>query len=317
MAPNGKSPNPPDIADASMAYMPKPDGKAAEGADEIQLNNKTEEKKSMADIAEELGKDKVTSTPAPKAVPVAVNGKPREVKKAAPEPAKQAHVPEPAGGGDMGGSDELPAMKSKPDKQPGGKKGLLVALLLIALVAAGVFGYLWYQERTNVAKLESDLAKSGGTQSSATPSPSTAATSDLRTIPELGLTYAFTTNTEAITYRYRELVDADKKVHGVITLSSTKVITAERKVSNSTPKCTAEFGPLGSVTSYQAGESYKGKTIETQAEGNAAIVKAGDTYYVFENAQAACSTDKTVQDAVLAEKENVQTFLKSLKTEEN
>ena len=67
----------PSIADGSMAYMPKPDGdEQPEGEDEIRLDhNKKEETKTMADIAEELGGDKITNTPQADGVKVAVNGK--------------------------------------------------------------------------------------------------------------------------------------------------------------------------------------------------------------------------------------------------
>lgn len=327
MASKDPAAKPPDIADASMAYMPKPSG-MSEGVDEIKLNNKAEETKSMADIAEELGKDKITAptSAAAAGVAVPVNGKPREVKKSAPakgtdkiEKPSISHVApmdELASGDElMSGSDLAPIVPNNKSKSKSAKgKAFFMILALIGLASAGALGYLWYQERQQVNNLQSQVAQS--TQGKTSPSPSVAPISNLRTIPELGLMYPLGAETETITYRYRQTIDTDKKVHDVITLSSTKVVIAEREVSNAAPKCTAEFGPLGSIASYLAGEKYKGAAIETQAEGSKTIVKLGEKYYVFETAQAACSSDKAVQAVVAAEKTNVDSFFASLKVKE-
>lgn len=317
---DGKSKsNSPSIADGSMAYMPKPDiDEKLEGEDEIRLdNNKKEETKTMADIAEELGGDKITNTPQADTVQVEVDDKPKKAaaKKDA-KPAPEVIEPEVIDDGNI--PPALVAERSQGEK--GGGKGFLIFLFILALVAAGIFGYLWWSEKQHVAKLQSDVdklteANKGLSGDSSKTSPATTATST-RLIPELGLTYAFGDDVKTVTYRFRETTDSNKQVHKVITFSTTKVVEAERKVSNSAPKCTAEFSPLGALTSYTAGSTYKGGKIEEAKVDNESVFKFGDTYYVYEAGQSACSADASVQEAVTAEKTAVQAFVKSLKEQE-
>ncbi|MDQ5943945.1 MAG: hypothetical protein QG658_11 [Patescibacteria group bacterium] len=313
-------PTGPSIADGSMAYMPKPEGaEATEGEDEIRLDhNKKEETQTMADIAEELGGDKITNTPQADGVKVAVNDKPKKAdikKPTKPEPEVTPEIIEPEVIDDGNIPPAYEAERSHESK--GGGKGFLVFLLIVALVAAGIFGYLWWTEKQQVATLQSEVDKLTEANKGLSGETTTAvATSDTRTIPELGLSYAFGDDVAAVTYRFRETTDANKQAHKVITFSSTKVVEAERKVSNTAPKCTAEFGPLGSLTSYATGDTYKGGKIEDVEVDNETVLKLGDTYFVYEAAQSACSSDATVQEVVTAEKTAVQAFVKSLKEQQ-
>lgn len=310
----------PSIADGSMAYMPKPEGtETPEGEDEIRLDhNKKEETKTMADIAEELGSDKITNTPQADEVKVAVNNKAKkaDVKKPAkPTPEVTPEIIEPEVMDDGNIPPALEAERERGGK--GGGKGFLVFLMIVALLAAGIFGYLWWTESQQVAKLQTEVDKlTEANKGLSGESTATTTTSNIRTVPELGLTYAFTDEVAGVTYRFRETTDANKQAHKVITFSSTKVVEAERKVSNSAPKCTAEFAPLGSLTSYATGDAYKGGKIEDVEVDNETVLKLGDTYYVYEAAQSACSADATVQEVVIAEKAAVQAFVKSLKEQQ-
>lgn len=306
--------NGPSIADGSMAYMPKPDDDKPEGEDEIRLDhNKKEESKTMADIAEELGADKITNTPQADAVKVGVNNRQRKVApKASAKPEPEVITPEVMDGGNI--PPALEAERSEGGK--GGGKGILVFLLVMALIATGIFGYLWWTQKQQVATLQTEvnkLTEANKGLSGESTSTATSATSDTRLVPELGLAYAFGDNVKTVTYRFRETNDANKQVHQVITFSSTKVVEAERKVSNTAPKCTAEFSPLGALTSYKAGDVYKdGKIDDVEVDGES-VLKLGDTFYVYEPSQSACSADSTVQSVVTAEKPAVQEFVKSLK----
>ena len=311
----------PSIADGSMAYMPKPDGdEQPEGEDEIRLDhNKKEETKTMADIAEELGGDKITNTPQADGVKVAVNGKSKKTQAKKSEPAKSEPVPEVIEPDVIDDGNIPPALEAERQRgDKGGGKGFLIFLMIIALLAAGIFGYLWWTEKQQVADLQTEVSKlteankglSGDTSSSAVSAGTT------RTIPELGLTYAFGDDVATVTYRFRETTDANKQAHKVITFSSTKVVEAERKVSSTAPKCTAEFSPLGALTSYSAGDTYKGGKIEDVEVDDETVLKLGDSYYVYEAGQSACSADASVQEVVTAEKAAVQAFVKSLKEQQ-
>jgi hypothetical protein len=190
---------------------------------------------------------------------------------------------------------------------------------LVALVAAGIFGYLWWTKSQELTKLKSEHeSTSSQTEKSDTSETTTTTSSDMRLIPELGLTYDFTDDVASVTYRYRETIDTtpEKKDHKVISFSSTKLVEAERKISTSAPKCTAEFSPLGALTSYAEGDTYKSGKIEDQEIDNETVLKIGDSYYIYEASQAACSADAGVQAIAAEEKTAVQTLIKSLKAQE-
>ncbi|MBP9827409.1 hypothetical protein KBC99_02955, partial [Candidatus Saccharibacteria bacterium] len=201
---------------------------------------------------------------------------------------------------------------------------VLAALLLITLIGAGVLGWLWWSGRAQVSSLNkkvSDLESSNASldkqlkaaTGSSTVTESSDSVSDTRTITELGLTYDVTDTTRLITYRYRELIDAQSKIHSVLSLSSTAVIAAERKVNTTgAPKCTAEFAPLGILTSYKTGDLYKGARVETLTADKEKTFKIGENYYIYEAAQAACSTNAEVVTAVNSGKAAVATMLRSL-----
>lgn len=304
----------PSIADSSMAYMPKPDNGQPEGEDEIRLDhNKKEETKTMADIAEELGGDKITNTPQADTVKVGVNGKVAEAAaKKATAPADHGIEPQIIDDGNIPPSIEAEHIENGKS----GGKGFLIFLLVLALLATGIFGYLWWSERQQISALQSEVNKL--TEANKGLSNNTATTTvesdrDTRLIPELGLVYAFNDGVEAVTYRFRETSDSNKQVHQVITFSSTKIVEAERKVSNAAPKCTAEFSPLGMLTSYKSGDTYRdGKIDDAKVDGET-VLKLGDMYYVYESSQSVCSTEASVQATVTAEKPAIQAFVKSLK----
>lgn len=312
----GKSGDP-DVASGSLAYMPKPD--SSETTDEIKLNSKKEESKTMADIADELKKDddKAAQIPVKASAPVAKEPKPPKLTK---DEEPEVLTPEVIDSGD----DEMPplntARPSAGGNGSGGGKGLLIALLVIALIAAGAFAYLWWSGKANADDLAQKNAQltasnqaldkqvkelSGGSTGTGT--------ATIRLMPELGVTYSLTDTTKNITYRYRETTDAEKKVHKVITFSSANLVAAEVKASNAAPKCTAEFAPLGTLTSYATGETYKGAKIDTQEPNDTTIFKVGDTYYVYDAAQSSCSADKTVQQVAATDKPAVTELLKTLK----
>lgn len=302
-----------DAGGSSLAYMPRGDGTADDDKPEISMDkfDRDEEKKTMADIATELSNDDDK-----KAVKIGVNGKEKSKPKSSPK--SEGLVPE-----------ELPALDAEPElteaeldsmhgavdrpsAATGGKaKGLLVAGLIVSLIASGVFGWLWWTARSEQADLAEKVAKLEGTAPASSPA-ATATTTDLRLISELKLNYKLDDASTKLTYRFREVVDAEKKVHRVLTFSSVDVITAERLVSNASPKCTAEFAPLGSVTEYTTGETYKAAKIETQTVDQQTIFQVGDMYYVYEASQAACSADKTVQAAVSSSRPSVTDLLKTL-----
>lgn len=303
----------PSIADSSMAYMPKPDGdEVSEKADELLLdNNKKEETKTMADIAEELGGDKITNTPQVDPKIIKPHDTPEEtehlVVKA--DPRKVASRT----GGD--GAPPPSRLEPKEEDNGGGGKKILIVLLVLSLVIAGALGYLWWSQKQQITALQQATQKQAEENKEPSDDKSTSVSSDskTRTIPELGLTYAFVDDVSSITYRYRETIDANKQPHKVITFSSTKVVEAERKVSNSAPKCTAEFSPLGALTSYATGDTYKDGKIEDVKVDGESVVKIGDTYYVYEASQSVCSADTSVMQAITTEKSAMPTFIKSLK----
>lgn len=317
----------PSIADGSMAYMPKPDGTDdADNANEISLgNNKKEETKTMADIAEELEGDKSSSKvkvevdkKADSKDQAKTNTKPKPDDIITDEPT-EVEVLEPEEPIVTGGGNIPPALDEERRRGGGGGKGFLIFLVLVALVAAGIFGYLWWTKSQELTKLKSEHESTSSQTEKSDISETTATTSsDIRLIPELGLTYDFTDDVASVTYRYRETIDTtpEKKDHKVITFSSTKLVEAERKISTSAPKCTAEFSPLGALTSYAEGDTYKSGKIEDQEVDNETVLKIGDTYYIYEASQAACSADAGVQAIATEEKTAVQTLIKSLKAQE-
>lgn len=307
-----------DLANGSLAYMPKAD--SAEKTDEIKLDSKKEESKTMADIAEQLGKeDKATEKIPVKAAAPAVAKEPKAPKLTKDE-EPEILTPQVIDGS---GDDEIPPLNHSgraSGEKSGGGKGVLVALLVIALVAAGAFAYLWYSGKANADELAAKNKTLTDSNEALTQQiktlkgdSSSGTTVTIRLIPELGVTYTLTDATKGVTYRYREITDTEKKVHKVVTFSSTDLVAAEVKVSNAAPKCTAEFGPLGTLTAYATGDTYKGAKVETQEANGTTIFKVGDTYYIYDAAQATCSADKTVQAVVTTDKTAVTDLLKSLK----
>ncbi len=300
---------------SSLAYMPSAD---SDDTPEITMDfDRDSEKKTMADIASELAEDDTKTA----AVKVGVNGKatkePKGAKLAkAPVSKKEAADSLP----DFPSDDEMPDMSQSepprdsapPTRGGGGKRGLLI-VLVFALVAAAVFGWLWLSGKAKQDELTAKVSQleSSSSHTSTTPAPSSSS-SDTRLITELSLTYKLTDASLPLTYRYRETTDAEKKAHKVITFSTTDIVEAERAVSNSAPKCTAEFAPLGTFTSYATGDIYKGGKIEAQIPDNQTIFKIGDSYYVFETSQAPCSADKTVQAKITDGKTNIAATLKTL-----
>lgn len=311
-----------DAAGGSLAYMPGAEGddKADKPSISIEKGERDDDQKTMADIATELSQEDDK-----KAVKIGVNGKAKP-KKVSQEEALDAFPEE------VGTPEELPELDKEPElshddiesmktvmeepevQRAARTKGrkLLVFLLLILLVASGVFGWLWWTARSDQADLNAKITELEAAAKGTTQTATTTGTSAVRSIPELSLTYKLDDATNKLTYRYRESVDADKKVHRVLTFSSTDIISAERAISNAAPKCTAEFSPLGLVSEYVTGDTYKGTKIETQKVDDTSLFKVGDNYYVYETPQTACSADKTVQAAVTTAKSNLAEMLKTL-----
>ena len=317
----------PDASQGSMAYMPQPDG-AVEVPMNIGKKSSKEEKATMANLANKLAAEDAEANPKP--VKIGVNGKatkptpdePKKVSKdeikSTPEPIVQDVKLPPNSHNDAAPSSSHIEKVSNDVPRSGGKK-MLVGLLFLSLIATGVLGYFFWQSQSYNTDLKVKLKDAEAKQtnssstSTATPAPLTSTSSTgKRLIPELGLSLSQSEATDKITYRYRESVDTDKKIHSVLTLSSTGVISAERAVSNLAPKCTAEFAPLGTLTSYQKGDTYKTAKIETQKVDQFSIFQIGEKYYVLDAAQTACSTDKSVVAAIAADKPTVTTFIKAL-----
>lgn len=296
---------------SSLAYMPSAEN---DNAPEITMGklDRDAEKQTMADIASELAEntDSKKST-----VKVGVGSKANKTEKTTkltpgikPETDELPDFPSDDAMPDM--SEPKLAHENPAPPQHGSKRGLLI-LLVFAIVAAAVFGWLWLSSKAKQDELTAQVNQLQSSSSQPSASPAALASSTLRLVPEMGLTYKLTDTSKTLTYRYRETTDTDKKIHKVITLSTTDVIEAERAVSNNAPKCTAEFAPLGTYTSYAAGDTYKGGKIEAQTPDNKTIFKIGDSYYVFEASQAPCSTDKTVEAKLVEGKANISETLKT------
>lgn len=317
----GKSGDP-DVASGSLAYMPKPD--SSESTDEIKLNSKKEESKTMADIADELKKDddKVAQIPVKASAPVAKEPKPPKLTK---DEEPEVLTPEVIDGGD----DEMPplntARPSADGSGSGGGKGVLIALLVIALIAAGAFAYLWWSGKAkadDLAQKNAQLTASNQAldkQVKELSGGSTATgTATIRLIPELGVTYSLTDTTKRLTYDYRQIVDSAKKTHNMLQFSSSDLIIAEVKANPAgKPACTADKGPLGYITEYTAtdtvpktSKTFKDLTPEESGDG---IVKVGDVYYMTESVQATCSTSKEVIAIQTNDRKYVIELLNSLK----
>lgn len=341
-----------DVGAASMAYMPGANGKSEAEASESELSiDKKSEKHTMADIAAELEAEDKAATAA---VKVPIGGKPVPVAATSEKskPVKVAEKVEPKdtpllihgmtkNTSDDAFDDELTANEddhkvieaeshtARSDTAGrGGKARLVLGLLLVlAVIGAGAFGWLWYQGQTKVTDLQSQVsdlktAKSSlqdrlDANASATPSPAAAATTatGTRTIPEIGLSYKLSDATKKVTYEYSETTGSDKSVHSVLKFSSTDLVGAERKVVTDASKytCLANNGPLGSITSFKATDTLssgaKASTLKIDSETN---FKIGETYYVYAPSQSTCSTDKTVQASQTAGKALVVELVKSL-----
>jgi flagellar basal body-associated protein FliL len=335
-----------DAGAASMAYMPTPDGQS----DDKELKiDKSAEKHTMADIAAELEAEDQAA-----AIKVPVGGKPVAVAstKAAPKAAAKPKAdPKPTEADlddmplvvhdgtaptefdneldDMDESEVHTDTVSKPAKSGGGKK-VLVGLVLVSLVAAVVFGYLWWNQKSTVAslndkvsnlessqttlkkELEDAAASTPVTTDEATPTP--VVTGSTRSIPEVALTYKLTDNTKKVTYSYSEST-ADGTVHSVLRFSSTELIGAERKVVSDPSKytCNADSAPLGRLTSYRATDTVPqgGKASALKVDGKM-IFKFGETYFIFTTSQSTCSADKTVQASQTAGNNLMPEFLSTL-----
>lgn len=339
-----------DAGAASMAYMPGAGGKADgdDSATKLKID-KSAEKHTMADIAAELEAEDKSA-----AVKVPVGGKPVAVAatKAAPKAAKPKADPKPTeddlddmplivhdGTAPTEFDNELDDMDEpevqtdtvpKPAKSGGGKK-ILVGLLLISLIGVGVFGYLWWSQKSTVASLNDKIGNLESSQTTlkkeledaasstlattdeTTPTPVVAGTT--RSIPELALTYKLTDNTKKVTYSYSESTGGGT-VHSVLHFSSTDLIAAERKVVSDPSKylCNSDNAPLGSLISYKATDTVPvigGKASALKPDGKT-IFKLGETYYIYSFAQVTCSPDKTVQAPQTAGKALVTELLSTL-----
>lgn len=336
-----KTENSIDAGAASMAYMPGVNGtsEAQESENDLTIDPASE-KQTMADIANELAaEDEKAGVKIPiggKAVPVtAAKASAKATPKTAPKPSrpapkaapleiKDSTIPRPL----PEGSTALPVSntQSTPAKNKGGGGKVILALFLVlALVGAGVLGWLWWSQKSSVTTLEdkitgleSDKKRLTGeletAQSSEDTTPSPVSDSSVRTIPELALTYKLTDATKKVTYSYSEITTSSV-AHSVLLFSSTDLIAAERKVVTDPTKylCTSGDGPLGALTSYKAADTVPtgGKASALAVDGKSTF-KLGETYYIFTPAQSTCSTDKTVQASQTAGKALVTELLSTL-----
>ncbi len=326
-----KTSSAPDSAASSMAYMPQPKGVVKEDND-FKLDKRAE-KKTVADLPDKLVADGEKHSGS--GFQVKVNGKPKpepEMKAAAKpqsngvsaEPTKlTAHAHK--------SKDDLAEMKednlpvSHTPARRGGKGALILALVL--MIATVGLGYLYYASRSQVSKLNDDLKQANSDKetlkaqvnASSTTEPTSSTlvgdSASKRSIPELGLTYKLTSDTNKVTYTYSETQDKDGTVHSLVKFSSTSLIAAERKiVTDGGYKCQASDAPLGILTSHKGNEqviSAPGTFAESKPD-NQSIFKFGDTYYQFDTSGGACNTDKTVQALQLSDLKIVKTLLSTL-----
>jgi len=339
----------PDIAAGSLAYMPKPAGQKSEGDNDFKIDKATE-KKTLADIAPDLGsKPELKPSKSTKAdgITVMVNGQPKKDAEAELQTDKKEHMePDDRGSGDdtsnakSKSADSVMPVKAalhetndkapaKPNVMRRSSKGPVI-LVVILLIVAGVFGYLWWSGNVKVAdltkqvkdlvvtkdKLNSQLQDASSNPSPTTPA-SSGATSGIRSIPELGLTYGLTDNTKKVTYSYAESSDSAGVVHSQLLFSSTTLVAAERKVvKDGKSLCLAGEAPLGSLVSYKGTETVPsgigtGKFSDLKVD-NKVSFKIGETYYLYVAPQASCSTDKTVQAVQTSDRVFVTELLASL-----
>ncbi len=330
----------PDLSSSSMAYMPKSKS-APEEDNELRIDKKAE-KKTLADLPDQLEADTDTASDG---IKVMVNGKPKaEVPvKSKPEPdAKPAAVSETEThhahvAPTQLHPDEAKAMvqpKVTAEHEPKSKsgKGAMMLAGLLLIVAIGV-GYMYYAARAQVTKLNNELQQANSdkdalkAQVSTAPSEEASAlavsgdTSDKRSIPEIGLYYKLTSSSSRVTYAYSENQDGAGAAHSVVSFSSTSLIAAERKVlkAGAAATCAANAGPLGSLTSYKGAESVegvvsgaKGKFSDLKVD-NKTTFKLGETYYVFASPQQQnCSTNSDVAKVQATDRTLISELLTTL-----
>lgn len=332
---NDKTSGTPDAASASMAYMPGSRAADAEADNELRIDKKAE-KKTMADIASELGAQEATSTSAGVKVAVgeATATSAKKVAKAeatpppAPEPELESEpISNSAEPSRHGAHDKPTPSKSPRGQKPGRGRRVFIALIVLLLLgASGVLGYLWWQGRDRAASLQGELDAAEASQKSLQSQLDAASRTEddtaeaaipagsTRTIPELGLSYGLTITTKKVSYAYSEVNDDAGVVHSVLSFSSTDLVAAERKVAKTgtEPACLAANAPLGKLTSYKAGDTVSGGKASALKVDSKTNFKLGETYYVFTAAQGTCSSNSTVQSAQTAAKAYVAELLASL-----
>lgn len=171
----------------------------------------------------------------------------------------------------------------------------LVLILVVAVLAIGLGGYVRYQQ---IQTQKAEKAASGGVivskhakkaTSKSTSSQSLFAISEFKVQGKL---------TTGVTLQY-----VVKSVDGaqVAYFTSAELLKAESG-------CTAEFGPGGAITQYTAGSDYHGSPIESISTAK----KVGSYYYIYDQPQAYCSKSAAYQPMETTAQAAVKNLLATL-----
>lgn len=326
----------PDLSSSSMTYMPKSKGAPAEDND-FAIDKKSE-KKTVADLPDKLGAAEAEKQ---EGIKVMVNGKPKQTPSPKPQPkhddgslaVRASHVAPVTdslhAGGSMAHPEDIPNHSAK--ARGGSNKGLIIVIVLLLLASLGL-GYIAYASNVRVTKLNADLKQANADKEALQTKDTTTDESPMtpaivgdsvgkRSIPEVGLTYKLTSNTNKVTYAYSEVQESGGTVRSVLSFSTTTLIAAERKVlkNGAAPACLASDKALGSITSYKSTDTVpsgmgSGKFSDFKVDDKTSF-KLGETYYVYSAPQATCSSDKTVQSVETSDKAIVSELLTSLATQ--